>query len=137
MSTYVCENCGKEFARTSKSKICPECRLEASRRLDKKVKALHEAGTTYAEAQKAETLANIPKIEVPEHLLRVETPEAPKVIAAERLEIDPATAAWYFARAVMDLPTELGDRLLALDYKDAVKEAKAIRNILSTALGIR
>ena len=137
MSTIICERCGKKFTRTSKSKICPECRLEASRKLDKKVKALHEAGTTYAEAQKAETLASLPKTEIPELQMKVETPEAPKVIAAERVEIDPATVAWYFARAVMDLPTELGDRLLALDYKEAVKEAKAIRDILSIALGIR
>ena len=127
MSTYICEKCGKEFTRTSKSKICPECRLEASRKLDKKLDDLHAAGTTYAEDQKAKTLAGIPKIEVPEHLLRVETPEAPKLIAREAVDKErknAAEAAWRFARAIIDLPGVLGDQLLALSYEDAVMEAK-------------
>ena len=139
MSTYICESCGKEFTRTSKSKICPECRLEASRKLDKKVKALHEAGTTYAEAQKAETLASLPKIEIPELQMKVETPEAPKLIAREAVDKErqnAAEAAWRFARAIIDLPGALGNHFFTLSYEEAVMEAKDLEAILADALGI-
>lgn len=161
MSTIICERCGKEFTRTSRSKICPECReavgMTKKVSLDKKVKSLHAAGTTYAAAQKAETLASIPKIEVPEHLLRVETPEAMMVEpgsggngadyisqvnedlarAFDEGRQAAADAGWDFCRAILSLPDDLRDRLLALDYQDAVEEAKRIKSLLSLALGIR
>lgn len=156
MSTIICERCGKKFTRTSKSKICPECRLEASRKLDKKVKALHEAGTTYAEAQKAETLASLPKIEIPELQMKVETPEAIMVepgsggngadyirqvnedLARTLKEGKEAAAekAWNFAKAIRDLPAVLCDQLFSLNYEDAVLEAQGFEAILADALGI-
>ena len=144
MSTIICERCGKEFTRTSRSKICPECReavgMTKKVLLDEKLKDLHEAGTTYGKAQMADTLASLPKIEVPEHLLRVETPEAPKLIAREAVDKErknAAEAAWRFARAIIDLPGVLGDQLLALSYEDAVMEAKHLEAILADALGIK
>lgn len=139
MSKIICERCGKEFTRTSRSKICPECRLEASRKLDKKVKDLHEAGTTYAEAQMADTLASLPKIEIPELQMKVETPEAPKLIAREAVDKErqkAAEAAWYFARAVTTLPTGLREQFLLLSYEEAVNKAKDIHATLADALGI-
>lgn len=143
MSTIICERCGKEFTRTSRSKICPECReavgMTKKVSLDKKVKALHEAGTTYAEAQKAETLASLPKIEIPELQMKVETPEAPKLIAREAVDKErknAAEAAWRFARAITDLPPELSNQLFDLSYEEAVMEAKSLETILADALGI-
>ena len=160
MATKTCIKCGAQFESKGPAKYCLACRmkgyanykhkpktvseapantLDLKDDLDKKLDDLHAAGTTYAAAQKAETLANIPKIEVPEHLLRVETPEAPKLIAREAVDKErknAAEAAWRFARAIIDLPGVLGDQLLALSYEDAVMEAKHLEAILADALGI-
>ena len=178
MATKTCIKCGAQFESKGPAKYCLACRMKGYANykhkpktvseislnntdlkddLDKKLDDLHAAGTTYAAAQKAETLANIPKIEVPEHLLRVETPEAMMVEpgsggngadyisqvnedlakAFDEGRQAAADAGWYFCRAILNLPDDLRDRLLALDYQDAVEEAKRIKSLLSLALGIR
>lgn len=177
MATKTCIKCGAQFESKGPAKYCLACRMKGYANykhkpktvseislnntdlkddLDKKLDDLHAAGTTYAAAQKAETLAGIPKIEVPEHLLRVETPEAVMVKPGtggngadyisqvnkdlvqtlEEGKKAAAEAAWHFARAIMDLPTELGNRLLDLSYEEAVIEAQSLEAILADALGI-
>lgn len=160
MATKTCIKYGAQFESKGPAKYCLACRMKGYANykhkpktvseislettdlkddLDKKLDDLHAAGTTYAAAQKAETLANIPKIEVPEHLLRVETPEAPKLIAREAVDKErknAAEAAWYFARAVTTLPTGLREQFLLLSYEEAVNKAKDIHATLADALGI-
>lgn len=107
MKTKICLVCGKEFesGRGAKKFCSDECfrkhrreynRLyEENRRqeralkeapvtsehtgVDEKLRACHEAGQTYAEAQKAETIEKFARVEVPEAFMMqtVETPERP------------------------------------------------------------
>lgn len=177
MATKTCIKCGAQFESKGPAKYCLACRMKGYANykhkpktvneislnntdlkddLDKKLDDLHAAGTTCAAAQKAETLANIPKIEVPEHLLRVETPEAVMVepgsggngadyirqvnedlarTLKEGKEAG-AEAAWRFARAIRDLPAVLCDQLFSLNHEDAVMEASGFEAILADALGI-
>ena len=177
MATKTCIKCGAQFESKGPAKYCLACRMKGYANykhkpktvseislettdlkddLDKKLDDLHAAGTTYAAAQKAETLANIPKIEVPEHLMKIETPEAIMVepgsggngvdyirqvnedLARTLKEGKEAAAeaAWRFARAIIDLPGALGNHFFALSYEEAVMEAKDLEATLADALGI-
>lgn len=177
MATKTCIKCGAQFESKGPAKYCLACRMKGYANykhkpktvseislesqdlkdgLDKKLDDLHAAGTTYAEDQKAKTLAGIPKIEVPEHLMKIETPEAVMVEPGaggngadyiRQVNVDlartlnegkaaAAEKAWNFAKAIRDLPAVLCDQLFALNYEDAIMEAQGFEAILADALGI-
>lgn len=170
MAKKICETCGAEFEAKNNARNCPDCRAifgkvkNKKSGLDKKLDDLHTAGTTYAEAQKAETLANIPPIEVPEHLMKAETPEQAlngydgvelhedygkseleQILSQKKAEAEATEKVWRFARACYRyLPDEEIEPLFGCSlaqmffccgsYDAAIERATELRDRLTTII---
>lgn len=123
----VCLNCGQPFETTAARAVycSPECRkaamkstkpkrrkteqAEPKKSLDEKLKELEANGTTYSQAQQAETIERFARVEVPdvhmaplESFARVDIPEA-YIQKAEVPEILPVE----IERATMNIETRI------------------------------
>lgn len=107
LRTLVCPVCGKTFDTTASRKVyCSAACVKLARLqreqppkpepeevkeifgdplqgLDEKLAALHAAGTTYSQAQQADTIRQFARVEVPD-AFRIETPEQPVMIVKEQ-----------------------------------------------------